>query len=689
MSSDLLLEIGTEELPSALVEIGARQLFEGAQSALRNSRLNYASAESYSTPRRLAVIVRDVADQQSAQTLEVKGPSAAAAFDGAGVPTRAAQGFAASQGMDVGKLEVREVNGGRYVYAVKEAPEAPAMDVLPRLCADLVRQITFPKSMRWGSGKMHFARPIRWICCLYGDETVGFELESVKSGRHSSGHRILSPDYFEVRSPATYVEQLRERRVLCDQDERRELVSAEIKKAGDAAGGYPYVNPAVLLEVVNLVEWPAGLCGSFSPEFLSIPDEVVKTAMQSHQRYFPVQNKDGGLLPSFIVIHNGDPAFGSQILRGHERVLRARLADGAFFFAEDTKSSLESKSDQLAGVVFQAKLGTVLEKTRRLVKLSAWLATELGYGADVMKKVERAALLCKVDLVTAMVGEFPDLQGVIGKEYAKADREDTDVAEAIYEHYLPRFALDALPTGDIGRVLSVADKVDSLAGFFAVGLTPSGSEDPYSLRRQAQGVVQITLDNLWDISPEAVVDAALAIYEDADIDISDENRQALYDFLAVRLGKNFVALGYVPGAVAAVQAAGYNTPSSMRPRLDALRELDSVDALVDAKAALTRCENLADVAAGHDIKVDLLEDESERVLYQQSEKTYKEVTDLVGKNDFVGAVQVLSALRPSIDRFFEAVMIMAEDREMRGNRLALLNRCVKMARLVCDFSKMA
>lgn len=689
MSSDLLLEIGTEELPSALVEIGREQLLDGARSALREARLSVSSIEAYSTPRRLAVIARDVADRQSARTLEIKGPAAAAAFDAAGEPTRAAQGFAASHGVDVGKLEVREVGGGRYVYAVKEAAEESALDVLPRLCADLVRNISFPKSMRWGSGKMHFARPIRWICCLYGDRAVGFELESVKSGRSSSGHRILSPEFFELQSPSTYVEQLRERRVICDQEERRDVVLREIKKAGEAAGGSPYINPDVLLEVVNLVEWPSGLCGSFAPEFLSIPDEVVKTAMQSHQRYFPVEKKDDGLLPSFIVIHNGDPAFGSQIQRGHERVLRARLADGAFFFAEDTKTSLESKSEQLQGVVFQAKLGTVLDKARRLARLCKWLGRELGYPDDMTPKLERAALLCKVDLVTAMVGEFPDLQGVVGKEYAKVDKEDDDVAEAIYEHYLPRFAVDTLPAGDIGRVLSVADKVDSLAGFFAVGLIPSGSEDPYSLRRQAQGVAQIMLADLWDISPEAVVDAALAIHAEAGIDISSENRQALYDFLAVRLGKNFVALGYVPDAVEAVQGAGYNTPASMRPRLDALMELGSADELTDAKVALTRCENLADTTTGYDVNVELLQDESESVLYRQGEKTYKELTDLVAKNDFVGAVKALSTLRPAIDRFFEAVMVMAEDKEVRDNRLALLNRCVKMARLVCDFSKMA
>ena len=689
MGADLLLEIGTEELPSALVEIGREQLLEGARSALRDARLHCESVEAYSTPRRLAIIARDVADRQSAQTLELKGPSVSVAFDAGGEATRAAQGFAKSQGVDVGELQVRDVNGGRYVYAVKEAVEAPATDVLPRLCAELIGEINFPRSMRWGHGKTRFARPIRWLCCLYGDRQITFELENIKSGRRSSGHRILSPDFFEVQSPTTYVEQLRERKVLCDQDERRDVVLAEIKRAGETAGGQPYVNADVLLEVVNLVEWPSGLAGTFAPEFLSIPQEVVKTAMQSHQRYFPVENDIQGLLPAFIVIHNGDPAFASQIMRGHERVLRARLADGAFFFAEDTKSSLESKSGRLAEVVFQAKLGTVLEKTGRLMRLSTWLGAKLGYSGAIITKLERAALLCKVDLVTAMVGEFPDLQGVVGMEYARVDKEDADVARAIYEHYLPRFALDTLPAGDIGRVLSVADKVDSLAGFFAAGLIPSGSEDPYSLRRQAQGLVQITLENLWDISIGAVVREALSIYGENGIDITDENRQALYDFLAVRLGKSFVALGYGADTVEAVQGAGYDTPAELRPRLDALKELDSAKELQDAKAAFTRCENLADATAGYDISLDLLQEESERVLYRQSENTYKEILDPVRDNDFIGAVKALATLRSAIDVFFEAVLVMADDTELRRNRLALLNRCVKLSRLVCDFSKMA
>lgn len=689
MGSDLLLEIGTEELPSALVEVGRKQLLDGAISALKGARLSHSSVEAYSTPRRLAIIARDVADRQSARTLEAKGPSANAAFDADGKATRAAQGFAKSQGVEVSELQVRDVNGSSYVYAVKEAVEALAVDVLPRLCAELVGQLSFPRSMHWGSGKTRFARPIRWLCCLYGDQTITFELENIKSDRRSSGHRILKPDFFELQSPATYVEQLRERKVLCDQDERRSAVLAEIKKAGEAAGGQPFVDADVLTEVVNLVEWPSGLAGSFAPEFLSIPQEVIKTAMQSHQRYFPVDDDDQTLLPAFIVIHNGDQAFASQIRRGHERVLRARLADGAFFFEEDTKTSLESKSGRLAGVVFQAKLGTVLEKTLRLKRLSTWLGTKLTYPAAVIAKLERAALLCKVDLVTAMVGEFPDLQGVVGMEYARVDKEDVDVAEAIYEHYLPRFARDILPAGDIGRVLSVADKVDSLAGFFAVGLLPSGSEDPYSLRRQAHGLVQIALENLWDISIGAVADEALSIYSENGIEISDEHRQALYDFLAVRLGKSFVALGYSPDSVDAVQGAGYDTPAELRPRLRALEQLKSAAQLLDAKAAYTRCENLADATAGHDVDFDVLQDDSERALYRQCEGIDKEICDLVRDNDFSGAVKALATLRPAIDLFFEAVLVMAEDTELRRNRLALLNRCVKLSRLVCDFSKMA
>lgn len=684
---DFLLEIGTEEMPARAVDLGIDELKSNAEVLFKDSRLSFSEIKTFGTPRRLVLYVKELAARQEDVLKEVKGPAKRAAFDDAGKPTAAAAGFAKSQQVKVDSLEVRDI-GGEYVFAVKRLAGQSTDKVLAALLPELIYSLQFPKSMRWGKGELRFIRPIRWLLSVYGDKQVRFAIEGLKSSNRTFGHRFLAPNHFEVKEVKDYFHLLEQNKVIVDQDRRRRTITAQIEKAAAAAGGRADMDLSVLGEVVNLVEYPHALAGSFDDEFLTIPKAVVKTAMESHQRYFPVE-KDGKLLPVFIVVQNGPNRFSAHITRGHERVLRARLADAAFFFMEDTRRPLSEKAEQLKGVVYQKKLGSIYDKGQRVSRLCQWAAAEVKLSLIDTKSLLRAAYLCKADLVTGMVGEFPELQGIIGKEYAKVDREPDTVAAAIAEHYLPRYAGDELPETTVGALLSVADKVDSVVGCFSIGLIPSGSQDPYALRRQAQGTVAILAKANLGLGISELVKESLEIYKAAGIEADAKNLKELDDFWRVRLTKHFLNEGFSADQIEAVLAAGYTKLDEIGIRLQALKRNSSTSALEDAKIAFTRCINLAQPDLGMDVKESLLKIDEELALWKGAVKINKQSERLARTGDFDELVKTLAALRGPIDRFFDAVLVMDPDINLRGNRLRLLNICVHLAFLLADLSKLS
>ncbi len=698
MTARLLLEIGVEEMPASAARSGLEQLFANGLRLLAENRLldgdiARENTRVFGTPRRLTWIVEELPAAQKSEVREVKGPPAKIAFGDDGAPAPAAIGFAKSQGIDVRDIEVREVDGGKYLFAVRESVGLPTLEVLPDILAELVNSLEFTKAMRWGTGQLRFIRPIRWLLSFYGSHPVSFELDGLRSGRQTFGHRFLAEGPFELTAASEYEAVLKNAKVLLDHEMRRASIKGMIEAAAEGVGGRAFADPAdikVLDEVVFLVEDPHVVVGEFDEGFLRVPRAALVTAMKSHQRYLPLEDRDGQLMAKFAIVHNGDPAHEDQIRRGHERVLRARLADAAFFFSEDTKSTLESKVDDLGTVVWQAKLGTVRQKTERVQKLAARLASQLELLPDDVAMIERAALLAKGDLTTSMVIEFPDLQGVIGREYALVDGEDNEVAQAVFEHYLPRFAGDDLPGGLVGRVVAVADKLDTLAGCFLAGLIPTGSADPYSLRRQAAGAVQILAQTGWSFDILDLTRLAIAGYEGASVEADEPEVVAvrLNEFVLARLRRLLGETGATTEAIDAVLSSGRGVVADVIARVRLVNALEGKTGLEDIKIAFTRCHNLAQQELGEAIDEDLFEDVAEERLFGALMKARDEIAASVGDDDLDNVVRVLASLRPRIDEFFEAVMVMADDERVKNNRLRLLNICVGLSEEIADFSKL-
>ena len=611
-AASLLLEIGMEECPARFVGPALADLGRIAVEQLEAHRLAHGSIRTYGTPRRLSVLVEGVVERQEDIAEEVKGPPARVAFDESGAPTRAAQGFAANQGVSVEELVVKETEGGSYVVAVRREPGKPAHEVLPDVLTAIVMSLRFPKSMRWGDGTMRFARPIRWLVGLWGDEVVRFEIEGVVAGRLTRGHRFLADREIELGDADAYVEVLREEgRVLVDTTERKESIRRQIEALAKQVGGELLLDEALLEEVTHLVEWPTALQGSFDPAYLEVPSEILVTTMKEHQKYFPV--RAGSLLPVFIAVRNGDDTSLDVVRSGNEKVLSARLADARFFYQEDLKKPLADRVDELKTVLFQERLGTLWEKVERIRQIIRAVGGD--YSEEVRQKADRAALLCKADLVTHVVYEFPELQGVMGREYALRSGEDIEVAEAILEHYMPRHAHDELPKGEPGILVSLADKVDTIVGCFAIGLVPTGSADPYGLRRQALGIIRTQLAHRTPIRLGALVDAAAAGYGRV-IDRPDEVIAKVLEFFAGRLRHLLIEEGIRHDLVDAVLSLGVNDLVASYERAKALQAVagtETFDALI---SGYQRAANLAKKAApGGNVDPQLLIEEEEKQLW--------------------------------------------------------------------------
>lgn len=690
VNNTLVYEIGVEEMPAAAAAAGAGQLQELAQIKLKNNHLNFTNVTVYATPRRLVLIVENLEPEQAETVQEIKGPPKAVAFDQFDQPTTAAKGFAAAQRVNVSDLVVKTVDNKEYCFAVKHIKGRPTKQVLPAVLKEILTSFQFSKSMHWDLPELRFIRPVRWLLALYNDEVISFAVGPLKTANLTYGHRFLMEEKITLNHAGEYRSKVESALVMLDQKKRENEIVNALKQTAKKVSGVPVINPKVLSEVVYLVEYPQVVLGSFSESYLKIPQPVIITAMESHQRYFALQNQKGQLLPYFLVVHNGDAKHNQLITAGHERVLNARLADAAFFFVEDTKTTLASKTQKLKGIIFQEKLGTVFAKVTRVESLSLLLAATLNLDSGLQDKLKRAAFLCKADLTSQMVIEFPELQGIVGREYALVDDEDNEVAQAIYEHYLPRFAGDGLPQTVVGQLLAIADKIDTIIGCYLVGLIPSGSEDPYALRRQGLGIIAICAEAKLKLSLKALVKLTIFNYKKHNIAVKDETvlEKTVYSFLIGRLRRHLLDKGYTTDVIDSVIAVKLDVVPDLINRVDLIQAAKGKKELEDVKVAFTRCNNLAQLNLGTDVNPNLFKEKEEAELYTNLLKAEKEVAQYLERNQQDKALFVLAQLRQPIDQFFDAVLVMVEDPSVRENRLKLLNRCLLLSWQLADFTKL-
>jgi len=685
---DFVFEIGTEELPSSAVYDGIAQLQVNVPKALDDAGLQYGEIGVVATPRRLAVLVSELAERQSDTVGTHKGPATRAAFDADGRPTPAAIGFARGKGVAVEDLHVVEDDSGSYVYATVETVGLPASEVLPGLLARLVENLEWAKSQRWGDGTARFPRPVRWLLAVHGTDVVKVEFAGLTAGRVTYGHRFLAPGPIEILGAFEYPAALEKAKVAVDQDVRARMLREGIEVVASHNGGTPVVPEKTFAEVVNLVEWPTIAVGTFDAEFLAVPREMLQHAMTSHQRYFPVERADGSLDNRFIVAHNGDAMRTEQIIRGHERVIRARLADAAFFYHEDLALPLEKWASKLETVVFQERLGTTAEKVERIERLAQTLASMIDAPADQSAFAARAAVLAKADLVTNAVVEFTDLQGVMGRYYALAAGETPEVALAIEEHYRPRFAGDELPSTVAGRIVSIADKADTIAGIFAAGLAPKGSADPFALRRSAIGIIQMALDGTPVTLDALIAEALRPLAAQLSFDV-EATGEAIKAFFVGRLEKILRDRSQAYDTVDAVLAVAADDPADALARCEALTSFrSSRDDMEDLSVAYTRAKNLAKPELGTATDTALMGAE-EVVLSDALEQAEKVTAELMAQRAYSMTLEALAALRAPIDEFFDKVLVMDENSDLRENRLRLLNRFVAVFGEFADFSRLA
>ncbi len=688
---DLVFEIGTEELPSSAVYAAIEQLQVSVPKALDAARLEYDEVEVVASPRRIAVLVSALVESQADAVERHKGPAAKAAFDAEGRPTKAAEGFARGKGVSVESLEVVDDDGGSYVYATVEKRGVATIEVLPELLGGLAQGIEFAKSQRWGAGDARFSRPVRWLLALFGTDVVPVEFAGLTADNATRGHRLLAPGAIELTASFEYRAKLEGAKVVVSQDERARILREGIETVAASESGRAVIPEKTFAEVVNLVEWPTVAVGTFDETFLSVPREMLEYAMGSHQRYFPLENAEGMLRNRFIVAHNGAPERTADIVRGHERVIRARLADAAFFYEEDLGTPLEAWGEKLADVVFQEKLGTVAEKVARVERLCERLADIVDAPVDVKAHAARAAHLSKADLVTNGVVEFTDLQGVLGRYYALAAGEEPEVALAIEEHYLPRFAGDRLPSTLAGQLVSIADKMDTICGIFAAGMAPKGSADPFGLRRAAIGVLQMLLEGL-EIDLDALIGRALEGYEGLDVPGGmDAAGSAVRAFIVGRFEGILRDRGFTYDTIDAVLAVPFASPADALARCEALESARAVSAetFEDLSIAFKRAANLSSATELGGVSDPARYGEHEALLAAALDDAEARVSELFDQRAYSALLGTYASMRPAIDAFFDNVMVMDEDPVLRENRLGLLTRFVAVFARFADFSRLA
>ena len=681
----LAFEIGTEEIPAFDLAGAVKQLTTMVPSLLDDAAIPHGAVKIFSSPRRLIVIAEEIPEATEEKNEVFKGPSAKIAFDAEGNPTKAAQGFARSKGVDPSSLVVED----GYVCARTHTPSVNVASLLSSVLNKIIHGLSWPRSQRWGVQSEYFTRPVRWIVALFGNEVIDFTFAGLVAGRTTYGHRFLAPGPFEVADADSLVDVVRSASVIPSEAEREQVIRKGVAKAEAETGFTAVLHPKTLVEVINLAEYPTVLVGTFDEEFLKVPEEIIVDAMLVHQRYFPLYDKDGKLTNRFIVVSNGDPACAETIVDGNERVVRARLYDAKFFYDEDLKQPLESYVDHLGEVVFQEKLGTMLDKTNRIQRLADHLAEDAGLAGQDLSDVERAARLCKADLVTSAVVEFTSVQGVMGSYYAAASGETAQVAQAIEQHYRPRFAGDEAPDTVVGKIVAIADKLDTVCGLFAVGQGPTGSSDPFALRRSAIGIVaMLSGKDAVEVSLVAAIDAALASYAQQGIEFdTDAVRRDVIEFFITRTKVMMRDAGNSIDTIDAVLSAGIQEPVELINRVSALEAARSEQPEVfeDLATAYARANNLCDSKLGTEVNEGLLS-EVEQALVRAVGQAESNVASALENNNYAAALSELAALRKPIDLFFENTMVMDEDQALRENRLRLLNSFVAVFANVADFA---
>ena len=680
MAKDLLFEIGAEEIPAGFMPNILGQLKQLAETKLNDAHLPFESIATYGTPRRLALIVKGLADTSAEISERHKGPSASIAYDADGNATKAAIGFARGKGLDVADLVVED----GYIYAETKTAGVPAKDIVTDMLPQLITGLNFPKSMHWGNLDAKFVRPVRWLVALLDEEVIPVEFATVKSGNVTRGHRFLGADEITIKNASSYVDTLKENFVMVDQDARRELISKQLHDIAASKNASIVWDDDLLEEINYLVEWPTALCGGFEESYLALPDAAIITPMKDHQRYFPLVDQDGKLLPMFLTVRNGSDHSIEVVQAGNERVLRARLDDAKFFFNEDRKKPLIDRQDGLTKIVFQEGLGNLADKTERLLKLGRVFGEECGLHEDAAVVLERATELAKTDLTTGMVTEFTELQGVMGKEYALLDGESPEVAEAIFEQYLPRFAGDVLPQTEAGKVLSIIDKVDNIVATFSRGLIPTGSQDPYALRRQTIGILNILLGSEWNISLRPIFKASMELLN-VPAEKQDELLDQVEEFFTLRL-KNIFLDREVPHHVIDLLLSNNElSVADVEGLVNALLA-NRIDEDVELVQAYTRMYNLVKDVEYTGVNSDLLKEDAEKALFEAATKASEASSAAWEAGDYDAVVAVPATLVPAINKFFEDVMVMDKDEAIKANRLQLVRLAYSVMAIIGDIS---
>ncbi|HEX9910160.1 MAG TPA: glycine--tRNA ligase subunit beta [Desulfatiglandales bacterium] len=691
MFHELLLEIGTEEIPSDYLENGLKALRDLAESQLKNSRIEIGEPlVAYGTPRRLVLIGRAVQDKQDDTVQEITGPPKAAAFDDKGNPTKAALGFAKKHGVSVQDLGLLGTPKGDYLFVKRSIPGKPTAEVLSGVFPRILADIPWPKSMRWGSEGFPFVRPIHWMIALYDNAVIPFEVAGIKSGNSTAGHRFMAPRMMQVASLDDYLAKLGKSFVLLDQKVRARKVEEVVAEAAAGVSGVPIKDEELVSTVANMVEYPSAVCGSFDKSFLAIPSPVLITAMKKHQKYFALQDSQGRLMPNFVAINNTIAKDEDLVRKGHEKVLRARLSDASFFFKEDRKKPLEARLEDLKGVIYQAELGTSYAKVQRFTALAEFVAEKVA--PDKLQHVRLAARLCKCDLVTQMVTEFPTLQGVMGMEYARLDGHPEEACVAVHEHYLPARAGDELPSSAPGAIVSVADRMDTIAGFFAIGLEPTGAADPFALRRHALAIIRILESRDWDVSLKALASKALSILAK---EISFDETLILnkvLDFFRERYRQMMLRSDYGYGLVEAAIAVEFDRINEVRSRLDQLQTF--VKEFGEFESFVLTSKRISNILKNQDetmrVQPALFKAPCESKLWESYQAVKRPIEDFIEKKNTYQALKLMATLKGPVDDFFNGVEILTkESAELKNNRVGMLQELSRLFLKVADFSKFA
>ncbi len=683
MSREFVLEIGTEEIPASYLPPALDQIKELAAKELAGQRISCGEISAFATPRRIVLMIQKVDEAQEAQEREVMGPAVAVAYDDKGKPTKAAEGFAKGQGVPVGDLKKVKTDKGEYVAVVKKEASQPSLEILSQVIPKIITSLNFPKMQRWGYLNLRFPRPIRWLLCLLGDDVVKFDLEGIESGRLMYGHRFLAPGPFEIEAAGDYLKAVKKAKVVLDQEERKEIIRKGVADAAAEVNCVTVESDDLLEEVTYLVEYPVVLRGTYEEKYLSLPRDVLTTSMSSHQRYFSLTDKKGDLQPYFITVANTITEDENVVIKGNERVLRARLEDGMFFFAEDRKIPLKQRVEELKDVVYQEKLGTSYEKYERFGALAEYLTKQVSPGN--MDEVKEVALLCKGDLVTQMVGEFAELQGVMGKEYALLEGVDAEVAQGIVDHYLPKHSGDKTPGTVGGAAVSIGDRLDTVCGCFGIGITPSGTADPYGLRRDALAIIAILMDRGWRVSLTDLMNQSLKLLKKKIDKDPKTTLAALREFFAGRLLHLFTGKGYRNDLVQAVLEDHWDDPVDAAARLDAMMGFSKKPDFADLMLSFKRVMNI--IPDGFSGKPDMKKagEDAEKKLLEAARKVEKEASVLIGEGKYTEALEALAKLKGPVDGFFDGVMVMDKDEAKKNNRLAILSSISTLFAQVADF----